>query len=243
MPRIVRKLPIASSGGEPKINCSGEDWKRIEKAYGKKLPGELRLQILGATTEFVRFEVFERTVEPLSWAIDRIQRVKKGAAQFYKALFDDPRHESDAHVYANHLIKKHFEEPRLPAADMLNHVSWLLSSVLVACNRALREIETSDLEGHREGDCWEQWIRRLTKALSTYDLPTGARTDSDKAKTGLPSPFVSLVSELQKCVPPDSRRHMHSYEGLAKAITRARSKVRDGKTTGASLKTSRKVRS
>jgi len=243
MPRVVRKLPIASTGRAPEINCTAEDWTRIERAYGDKLPGELRQQIVEATATFVTFEVFERTAEPLSWAIDRIQRVKKGAAQFYKALFEDPRHESDAHVYANHLMKRHFEEPRLSTADMLNHVSRLLSSVLVACNRSLKEIETSDLESHREGDCWEQWIRRLTKALSAHQLPTGARTDSDKMKKGSPSAFVSLVSELQKCAPLASRRHTHSYEGLAKAITRARSRVRDGKPTRASLKTSRKARS
>lgn len=241
MPRVVRTLPIASTGSAPVLNISDADWRRIEKAYGKPIPSDLRQEILRATTSFICFEVFERTVEPLSWATDRIQRVKKGAGQFYTALFEDPRHESDAHVYANHLIKRHFNAPNLSATDMLNHISWILSSVVVACNRSLNEIETSDLAGHREGACWEGWIGQLTKTLNAHQLPTSVRTDSDKTKGDSHSAFVLFVYELQGCLDPDSRRHQHSKVALAKAITRARrNRVRDVKTTPASLKMSRK---
>jgi hypothetical protein len=135
MPRVARRLPIASSGGEPKINFSDADWRRIERAYGHKLPSKLHQEFLEITTQFVYFEVFERTAEPLSWATDRIQRVKKSAGHFYKALVEDAHHGSDACVYANHLIKRNFHEPRVPAGDMLHHLLITLVvylSVLIA---------------------------------------------------------------------------------------------------------------
>src|SRR5262245_28783313 len=113
MQRVWRTLPIASAGGEPRIDLNDADWRRIEQAYGHKLPSKLRQEVFKITTSFVSFEVFERTAAPLSWATDRIQRVKKGACEFQKALLEDPHHESDADVFADHYINRHFDDPHL----------------------------------------------------------------------------------------------------------------------------------
>src|SRR5262245_28925153 len=180
MPRVKRTLPIASAGGQPKFNINDADWRRIESAYGRELPSKLRQHIFEVTTSLVYFEVFERTVEPLSWATDRIQRVKKGAQQLYRAILQDPHHASDAYVYANHMINEHFKELNLTDGDRLQHLCETVTCAIIACNQALKEVGDPNLPDHREGECWKRWIRGLTKALNDHGLPTAARKDSDK---------------------------------------------------------------
>jgi hypothetical protein len=134
---------------------------------------------------------------------------------------------SDAKVYADHVVKRHFDDPRLAMnhGDLFNALSGVLTSLKVACTKALLEINDPNLPGHREGDCWDQWIRRLTKIADENGLPSGASKGADKSAKE--SPFTLMVKALQERVPRDARRH-HGGEAatLAAAINRAR-KPRD----------------
>jgi hypothetical protein len=56
--------------------------------------------------------------------------------------------------------------------------------------------------------------------------PTTVRKDSDKNKTGRPSPFVAFVDALQTHIPKDYRR-AEQLSALAQAISKARKKPRD----------------
>jgi hypothetical protein len=77
-----------------------------------------------------------------------------------------------------------------------------------------------NLPGHREGTCWDLWIRRLTSIARENDLPFAAPKGSDKGVAH--SPFVLMVAALQGCVPTSARRHHASMDALATAIHRAR---------------------
>jgi hypothetical protein len=111
-----------------------------------------------------------------------------------------------------------------------------MASVQVACNHALQELGLPEKHGRRRGDTWDQWIWDLIVLLDGLRLPTEVRKDDDKNKTGLPSPFVALVRELQKTVPLEFRRSTQSDGALAKAITEARKQATSGRkpTTTAS---------
>jgi hypothetical protein len=220
MPRVAAKLPIASTFCEPNLDITDGDWLRIEQVYGHQLSAEIRRQILEATTSFVYCEVFDRSAEPRSWAAKRIDRVRKAAGQFYKALLEGPQ--TGARFYADYLIRQYLKDPRLADGNQLEHLHGVLTSLLVACNLAAGEINDPNSKRHREGERWNSWIRQLTTIVEGHGLPSGARSDSDKLAGDESSPFVAFVDELQNRAPADARRHSASKFALAKAIQRAR---------------------
>jgi hypothetical protein len=220
MARSVPTIPVASaSGGEPDFKITEQNWQKIERAYRNPLSAAVRNCILKATTSFVYFEVFERRAEPLRVAIERVKSIKRATGNLFLTLAAVA---SDAKVYADHLVKRHFEDSRLAMqrGDLFYALGGVLTSLSVACNLALQEMSDPNLPGHREGECWDQWIRRLTSIARENDLPFAAPKGSDKAIAH--SPFVLMVAALQDCVSASARRHYASMDALATAIHRAR---------------------
>jgi len=95
----------------------------------------------------------------------------------------------------------------------------LLALLVHACTSALAELDDRNLPGHREGDCWRDWVRALMRIAKQNKLPFRVGNDPDPDKA---SAFVVLAHELQLCMKPEARRYMHSKVALAKAINRAR---------------------
>src|SRR5262249_35067343 len=160
----------------------------------------------------VYFEVFERNAEPLRAAIERVESIKDSTGNLYLTLAAVA---SDAKVYADHLVRKHFKDARLAMqrGDLFHALGGVLTSLSVACKLALDEMSDPNLPGHREGECWDQWIRRLTTIARENDLPFAAPKGSDKAIVY--SPFVLMIAALQECVPASARRHHASLDALA----------------------------
>lgn len=243
MARSAPTIPFASTSGEPELSITSDDWSKIENAYGHSLPEDVRQKILEATTTFVYFEVFERTAEQKSSAIMKVRSVESAAKGLFLALHPDAP--SDVSHFADQLINNHFDDLRLASGDKLRHLSGVLTSLGAACNLALQKLGDPNMPGYREGECWDQWVRRLTAIAKSEGLPTAASKGSDKETGDTSSPFVLLVWELQACVPEDARRHWQSKHALAAAIHRARRDMarkprRDTKGTRASKKMSRR---
>jgi hypothetical protein len=217
MARRVRTLPIASASEEPKFEINTTDWPRIESAYGHALPQSTRDEILKLTTSFVHFAPFETTAEPLKPARDMAIAWKRAAANLQHVLHGD---DSDAFVFAKHRVKKHFIDARFQQSHFFEDLSGVLMSLIVACNKAVADMDDPGLPEHRQGECWENWVRNLTRTLDEAGLPTGARKDS--ADLGEESAFTNLVAALQKLAPAKIRRSTRSLSALAKAIQRAR---------------------
>jgi hypothetical protein len=219
MARSAPTIPIASASGKPDFKITEHDWQKIERAYRNSLSADVRNCILKATTSFVYFEVFERHAEPLQAAIERIESIKKLTGKLFPTLAAPA---SDGKVYANHLVKRHFDDPRLKMqrGDLFHALCGVLTSLSVACDLALKEMSDPNLPGHREGECWDQWIRQLTRIARENELPFASPKGSDKAITH--SSFVLMVAALQDCVPANARRHHASMDALSTAIHRAR---------------------
>jgi hypothetical protein len=229
------RLPLASVGGRPaEFSPADAQWKQIERAYGHSLPEAVRQGIREATTNFLRWEPYERAAELVSLARERVLTVQKGAKTLYDALVAAPS--TTASVYAHHLIKRHLADEKYwrrklrgQNEDKFERFRRLSELLVDACTSALTELNDPSRPGHREGDCWEGWVRNLTYIAKKHNLPTGARTDtrpSDKQ-----SPFVALVSKLQQLVPVAAVHHAHSNDALAKAIQRARRRRGSGATS------------
>ena len=128
-------------------------------------------------------------------------------------------------AYVKSLVLKRLHLDRFPEKERKDPVRYLadtLRSLSSARKSSLNEIDTIEKEGYRKGDCWEQWIRQLTKTAREHGLPYRVRSDTDKQKNDAPSPFVALVRELQLCLPAESRRPAPSDSALAQAIKLAR---------------------
>jgi hypothetical protein len=229
MGRLARTLPIASASGELDFKITDGDWNRIEKAYGKQLSASVRKKIFDATTGFLLFECFERTAEPRSWAIDRVRRLRKSAEEFNKALLKDTHQAGVSRIYADNLIERYLDHPRLGSREKLRHLRSVLVSVSAACRSALKAIEDPNVPRRWPGECWDRWVCRLTAVFNASGLPSGARKDSDKRRADGHSPFVMFVYELQRCAPREARRHVQSKDALANAIQVARRRRSSGK--------------
>ena len=231
------KLPFASAGGEPEVTIGADNWRLIEDAYGHALQAEVREAIVAATRDFLYFEVFERTAEPSVDAETIIVSLKKGAGAFKRTLlaraFGRP---TDARVYATHLIKRHFHDPRLSDNDRLfDTLSGLLTSFDVACTNAVRQLNDPATPSHKEGDMWVHWIGSLAQAVHKVGLPCTVRKDAgNKSRSDMQSPFVRLVREVQECLPVECRRHhKQSESALADAVSRALRTVKSARESGA----------
>ena len=140
MARRSRKLPIASAGAEPHLTINEADWQRIEGAYGQQLSDSVRTAIVEETQEFVYWESFERTAEPIAKTQRLIDAYKKAASDFQLTILADGS--SDAAVYARHLTRKHFKDARLSGTvECFHSLSGVLTSFQSACINALRELE------------------------------------------------------------------------------------------------------
>jgi hypothetical protein len=219
MGRQQPKIRIASGhGSDPELNISDANWSRIERALRVPLSAEARSGIYEATRTFLFLAGSEQNAEPISAARKTVQRVKESAKNFQGVIFGFPSGVGrDAGLYARHLVNYHCDA-KLKEAGGLRLVATQMNLLVAACDLALKHLEDPSTYGLRRGDMWKCWIQNLDAVLLAHNLPTGARKDADKSKTGLPSPYVAFVRELQACLPVVYRRSTQSDEALAKAI-------------------------
>jgi hypothetical protein len=98
-------------------------------------------------------------------------------------------------------------------------VKPFMKGIIASCDERLADV--GSMKGQDARDPWENWIVELTKLFKRYKLPTPARKDVDKNKTGRPSPFVMFIRELQELIEQKYWRP-RSDDTLADAINRAR---------------------
>jgi hypothetical protein len=233
MPKPRFTIPISHADDVPTIAFTDEQWQAIEHAY-QQLNADVRQQITTVTTQYLKDCIFERTAAPKAMAWKRIERIRRAAGDLAKVLDSKPfsaptdevsrgqqEQQQSVHSYTDHLIRRHFNDPRLVAGWRGDHFQGVLTSLVVACDYALNDLSAA--EGSGDGQAWDWWIQALTQIVQRHDLPYGARIVETSEKLKL-SPFAALVRALQEHVPA---RHMHSDEALAKAIQRAPSRARD----------------
>lgn len=162
---------------------------------------------------------------------DAIKRAKRlrDIAWSLKSKIDDTSIASGTREYADDVISTYSALTPSGAVvgrrDYLQSFSAAVSSFVSACDRALEDMaRSSGMDWWLEGWCWDVWINTLTKIAQEHHLPTGVRKDTDKNKTGKPSPFVAFVRQLQAYIPSEHRRATHSTGAQAEAISTARTK-------------------
>jgi hypothetical protein len=223
MGRAKARFPDYSAT-PPELKISAGEWRRIEKAYGHALPSTLRQGIIEAT-KILKYTAIFTADRRIADVEERIKRIQKGAKALYGAFRGGQP--SPSHWFGDLCIEAQFE-PQFstnPANKHVSNVSTLIKqieSLDVACTTALDYLDRTANVTPSERSIWDLWVTTLTSTLRENGLPTSVRKDSDKQKGHLPSPFVALIRELQKSLPPKYRPPFHSDEALGQAISRAR---------------------
>jgi hypothetical protein len=215
MPRYKPRLPFATGrGGDPVLEISCADWRRIEKKCGYALDPNVRDELAAATWKFLAFTDSEEKGESFADAKARLNSIKNAAAQLRDAVLEGNM-TSDAKAYATHLINRCFTDTRI--TGKLAVVGSVMVSLVMACEEASQRLANEVHTGRRKGATRQQWLVDLSKIAAKHGLPITARKDTDKSDRS--SPFVALVNELQSFLPKKYRR---SPGTLAKAIHHAR---------------------
>ena len=217
-------IPIAHAD-KLTFALTDEEWQAIQHAYGRQLDADARQEITTVTTQYLMGCVFESEAAPKEMALKRIERIRRGAGGLEKVMLGSKpfsastdEQQQSVHSYTDHLIRRHFNDPRLVAGWRRDHFRGVLTSLVVACNCALNDLSAA--EGYRGGEAWNWWIQGLTQVAQEHSLPAGVSTELDR--NGLPLPFVRLVQELERYLPANARSRKRSPAALAMAISRAR---------------------
>ena len=238
MPKRRSTIPIVHADDLQTIAFTDEQWQTIEHAYGRQLGGDVRQQITTVTTQYLKDCVFERTAAPKAMARKRIEGIRRGAGNLEKMMLGKPfsastdelsteqqdelsrkqqEQQQSVHSYTDHLIRRHFYDPRLAAGWCGDDFHGVLRSLIVACDCALNDLSAA--RGY-PGEAWGWWIRGLTQIAQEHSLPFGVSTELDR--NGRPLPFVRLVQELERYLPANTPSRTRSPAALAMAISRAR---------------------
>jgi len=215
------KLPTATIANLPDI-CTAEEWpwSQIERAYGHKLPQQVRQRIWNAFSEFALWRAAESRAVSLTSVKKRISKARRSIVRLVDEL-ERPVPNDDLNSYVAVLLADHgWAQQRL--LEVLNKHRHI-------CDQAIKEIDLSSVEfGYREGNAWNRFVRSLTRILEKSGLPVAASKGFDKSRSGQASPFVRLM----KALPIRGRtkqsgysyhdRHSDDMAALAQAISRAR---------------------
>src|SRR5262245_26218453 len=123
MPKRRSTIPIAHADDVPTVAFPDEQWQAIEHVYRQQLNAEVRQQITTVTTLYLKECIFERTAAPTEMVRNRIERIRRGAGDLKKVMLDSKpfdelsreqqEQQQSVHSYTDHLIRRHFNDPRL----------------------------------------------------------------------------------------------------------------------------------
>jgi hypothetical protein len=229
-------LPVSSAEGIT-FDPSDDDWKRIEKAYPDILEADHET-ITHIANEYLLRAQFEGNAPFLVDAMAWLETTEKSAKTFWGSTCGEGGScKDDATFYAQNYVARQIDHPAFKGSDAAKwcELVTILTSVVSAFGIARRDMPKEAAVGFVEfveGESWVAMIFRLTEWAKSKGLPTSASKGANKSKSGTPSPFVVFIRELQNTFPVELRRHSHSENAIAQAISVARQKDKAAKGAG-----------
>jgi hypothetical protein len=209
-------------------------WRRLEEAYGRKIPDRIRSSIENLTVNYIWLAMMEHIADPSSSARKIISSAHKSAETLLSNLEDIQNCKTDAHMFVGHLVRRQLAPKllskklgrerfsgkmfiRRPLRDDLGEIIRVLGALSSALTGAGEE-QQLNADSQREGQSWAGWIRNLKSVLKEAGLPVGAHKDNRSAS---PSAFVKFLSALQEELPQiKGVRRFADDLSLAEAIHR-----------------------
>jgi len=134
MPARQPRLPVTTYVPISSFRLSSDAWERLEKAYRRSIPVEVRHHLERATISYLRLAEMEQKTSQLASAMDEISATRKAADALLQRLQPIESAATDAHSFVRHLIAQRLKpEKRGALSDQIKdlvHALRLLSSVL-----------------------------------------------------------------------------------------------------------------
>jgi hypothetical protein len=230
--RRRQRIPVASLGNWKPPEISEADWRRLEAAYGRKIPPHVRSSLQREFVSYAAASLSDLRAPSVAHARSNILDIRRSAQKLLE-LLRPSKLGFDAATYARSLLANHFPEPsvgyeddkehaRAPLSSEVGKLTAMLDACVTACDRGLAELADPTYRTET-GEVWARWVRQTSAILRKARLPVSARKDAALNTDNPLSPFARLVDALQCLLPQDRRRHTHSADALAKAIAKARS--------------------
>jgi hypothetical protein len=226
MSKPKAKVPF-STASAVMLNLTAADWQDLQAAYGRVLAPVVRQQVLNASRHYLSMAGSEMAAGPMAEAVKRAGKLRKAASSLLTLIKKNSSMAPDAAaLHADEEIGWYLNQMVLRPSrkrEYLKPFASEVSSFLTACELALDEMRRSSIPGYwPDGGAWKEWIKTITQIMELNGLPSSARKDTDKNKSGRPSAFVKFIRELQRHFPKEHQRHTHSDIALTEAINRAR---------------------
>jgi hypothetical protein len=200
MPR--RRPTVTSVGGLPGWPfADAAAWAAMEKAYGRALEPDVRHAIHEATDTLVRVG---RDTASVVAVVKRHLQIKHAVQQLERALSHPPND-----VAAAVRVEVNFDPTELDPVRRL----------ATRATQAAARLDNPAVHGLPPGTTWAWWVCEIARILKSHGLPVAVRMDF--SLRGKSSPFVKLIAELQRHLPPEHRRAVQSLDALSQAIKRA----------------------
>jgi hypothetical protein len=229
---LPRKIGTASLDGELTFHPGKAGWRQLEKAYGHKLSGWIRIRVARICRIYQEEAGFERSAAVTGAVIWILEEQYKAIGAFLtthmanslKGIPDDAERE------ARWLLRETYQDLGLDHYDP-DSLQDLLFSHQVAIRKAIEVVDQGHKDGFRDGRAWEAMLGKIIEVLSKVGLPTEARKDDGKRKTE-PSPFVLFIHELQTYLSvrsphPEKHLRLKSHAAIAGDVSRVRRRLRD----------------
>ncbi len=205
---------------------SDDDRLAIEAKYGHKLTSRQWEQITYLTSVLMEQIPGLKEATPLSVVLSKFKKLEAAA----KSVRSEFSRTSIAWNFTPQEIYWAFFARRRcpPPSEEWDFLKDILGAVIKFSEYAIRQIESPDPTqpnwvASSKDEVWNIWVNAVTKIIKRRDgLPYKVRKDSYLNKAGIPSSFVTLIKELQKCLPEECRKFTHSDDALAQGIYRAR---------------------
>jgi hypothetical protein len=221
------RLPVSSAVGLT-FDPTDKDWGRIKKAYPDLSEADHET-IIGIANKYLSRAQFERNAPFFDDAMAWLEATGKSARTFWIAtlneiatLNDEDSRKFEAIFHAQNYVARHIVHSAFKGspASKWHELRTILESVVAAFAIARRDMPTNAAAGFVEGEAWEAMICRLTEWAEGKGYPTAAsKKGADKTASLESSPFVAFIRELQNSFSEELRRHSHSDNAIAQAIS------------------------
>jgi hypothetical protein len=223
--RRLARLPIAPDIEAPdRFEPTGENWHEMESAYGVHLNESQRAEIRAIVDDYLSFQPIENAapfaIDAERWLIKLMKSIDRSR----KAMVYPPIGASEtvaaaaAHSIVD--IQCHFQALRPGEQWSWGYLQGFVRDLSTACEKALEDVSKYNKSGGIvENNSWELMALRLMVFAVLSNLPSGVSKGSNKSRTETPSSFIAFFAKLQKLMPERYRRHQHSLDALAEAVS------------------------